>query len=192
MLFIILLNIGVTWLFFKSEQKEKYLFHPYTVSGGQNLSGWVLSHFAHNSPGHLIFNMLSLSFFAPVITEQAGMFQMLGIYLLTALGADLLVFQLRKNDADYRCLGASGSVIGIIFASIVYHPQMNIFLFFLPIPIPAPLFAIGYVVLSVYMMKKEDGISHEAHIGGAVSGFVLGALFSENGLSPLMQWANGF
>ena len=54
------------------------------------------------------------------------------------------------------------------------------FLFF-PIPMPAYLFAIGYLVYSLYGVKKlNDGIGHEAHVGGALSGLVITSLFKPN------------
>jgi hypothetical protein len=43
---------------------------------------------------------------------------------------------------------------------------------------PAWLFAIGYVLFSIYGIKKQnDHIGHEAHLGGAITGVLLSVLF---------------
>jgi membrane associated rhomboid family serine protease len=51
---------------------------------------------------------------------------------------------------------------------------MSLFLFFIPIPIPAYIFGIGYLLYSIYGMKaKRDNIGHTAHFGGAIGGYVI-------------------
>ena len=51
---------------------------------------------------------------------------------------------------------------------------MNLSMFFIPIPIPAYLFGIGYLLYSIYGMKaKNDNIGHTAHFGGAVGGYLI-------------------
>ena len=51
---------------------------------------------------------------------------------------------------------------------------MSLYLFFIPIPIPAFLFGIGYLLYSIYGMKaKNDNIGHTVHFGGAIGGFFI-------------------
>jgi len=51
---------------------------------------------------------------------------------------------------------------------------MGLYLFFIPIPIPAWLFGILYLLYSIYGMKRQLGsIGHDAHIGGAIGGYAL-------------------
>jgi membrane associated rhomboid family serine protease len=51
---------------------------------------------------------------------------------------------------------------------------MNLYLFFIPIPIPAYIFGIGYLLYSIYGMKaKNDNIGHTAHFGGAIGGYLI-------------------
>ena len=70
-------------------------------------------------------------------------------------------------------IGASGAVTGIIYSAILLDPSLQIFLFFIPIPIPAYLFGIGYLLYSIYGMKaKNDNIGHTAHFGGAIGGYL--------------------
>lgn len=187
---IIIVNLAITLLFFRNQNDpEKFLFIPYQVTRGGNSLGMLLSHFSHASWGHLLFNMISFFFFAPLVEQNAGPIGLFAIYILCAAGADALIFLFRRNDPYYRCLGASGSVAGIIFAAIVFRPDINIFFFFVPIPIPGPVFAIAYLILSFYLMKQgTDNVSHEAHIGGALTGFLAAAIISPYGLTPLFHW----
>ena len=77
---------------------------------------------------------------------------------------------------------------GIIFAAIVLLPGMSGYFFFVPVPIPAPLFAIGYIPLSTYLMQRGSGhISHEAHVAGAISGLLLAGLLAPGGFGPLLH-----
>ena len=51
---------------------------------------------------------------------------------------------------------------------------MSLYLYFIPIPIPAYLFGIGYLLYSIYGMKaKRDNIGHTAHFGGAIGGYFI-------------------
>ena len=65
-------------------------------------------------------------------------------------------------------------------------------MFFIPIPIPAYIFGIGYLLYSIYGMKQQLGnIGHDAHFGGAVGGYITTLAFapwilSENLLMVLL------
>ena len=86
-----------------------------------------------------------------------------------------------KKNSFYSAVGASGAVIGVVYSSILLYPGMKLAFLFFPIPMPAYLFAIGYLLYSLYGVKKlNDGIGHEAHVGGALSGLVITSLFKPN------------
>ena len=113
---------------------------------------------------------------------------MLLIYVSAAIFSTLFVYYLRRADPRYRALGASDSLTGIIFAAMVLLPAMSGYFFFVPVPIPAPLFAIGYILLSTYLMRRGGGqISHEAHVAGAISGLILAGLLAPEGFGPLLH-----
>ena len=64
--------------------------------------------------------------------------------------------------------------MGVLYSAILIDPNMNLSMFFIPIPIPAYLFGIGYLLYSIYGMKaKNDNIGHTAHFGGAVGGYLI-------------------
>jgi membrane associated rhomboid family serine protease len=65
---------------------------------------------------------------------------------------------------------------------------MSVFFFLIPVPIPAPLFAVAYLVISTYLMRRGDGqISHEAHLAGALTGLLLAGSLSPDGFGPLIR-----
>lgn len=195
-LVIIAINVVVSLFAFRALRTEDgrgaehFLFIPHQVARGHNGLGMLLAHFAHGSVLHLVFNMLALYSFSGTVLDVLGPARFLLIYVVAGLGSDLVVFALRKDDPSYRCLGASGSVFGIIVAAIVIDPTTSIVLFVLPIPIPGPVFMIGYAIVAVYLITRprRGSISHEGHLGGAILGLALTALLAPRGLEPLLRW----
>jgi membrane associated rhomboid family serine protease len=169
---------------------DAYLFIPYQVARGENGAGWLLAHFAHAGVAHLAFNMLALYSFGGTVLAALGSMRFLLIYAVAGLGADLVVFALHKEDPTYRCLGASGSVFAIMMAAIVLDPTTSIMAFFVPVPIPGPLFMLGYTVIALFLIaqKRRGGISHEGHLGGALVGLALTGVLAPHGLQPLIRW----
>jgi len=187
---LIAINVVVSLIGFSRMNRgySNFFFSPNEVSAGRNYQGMVLSHFAHADGGHLLFNMMTLYFFGPVVEQGLGARGMLLIYLGAGVLSTLVVYYLQRADPRYRALGASDSVTGIIFAAIVLLPGMDVFFFLVPVPIPAPLFAIGYIFLSTYLMRRGGGhISHEAHLAGAISGLLLAGLLAPGGFGPLLN-----
>jgi membrane associated rhomboid family serine protease len=169
---------------------ENFLFVPAQVARGENGLGMLLAHFSHSGLLHLGFNMFALYSFAGTVLDGVGPARFLLIYVIAGLGSDLVVFALRKDDPSYRCLGASGSVFGIMMAAIVLDPRTTIALIFVPIPIPGPVFMLGYAIISIVLIvqNRRDGISHEGHLGGAIIGLALTGLLAPRGLDPLIRW----
>ena len=165
-----------------------FFFSPSEVSAGRNYQGMVLSHFAHADGAHLLFNMVTLYSFGPVVEFSLGSMNMLLIYAIAGIASTLFVYYLHRADPGYRALGASDSVTGIIFAAIVVLPGMSVYFFVIPVPIPAPVFAVGYIVLSTYFMRRGGGrIGHEAHLAGAISGLLLAGLLAPEGFGALLR-----
>jgi membrane associated rhomboid family serine protease len=94
-----------------------------------------------------------------------------------ALG-NLLSLQFHKNEPYYTAVGASGAVVGVLYAAILLQPDMMLGLFFI-IPIPAYVFGIGYLFYSIWAMKaRRDNVGHDAHFGGAMGGYFITLLLS--------------
>ena len=151
---------------------RKYEFHMGSIRSGEQIR-LVSSAFLHADIGHLVFNMITLYFFAPVVIGYLGTFSFAIIYLGSLIFGSLLTVVFHKNDYNYRAVGASGAVTGILYSAILLEPNTMLGIFFI-IPIPAYLFGILYLLYSIYGMKaKNDNIGHTAHFGGAIGGFLI-------------------
>lgn len=152
---------------------ETYKFNVGGVIRGEKIR-MLSAGFLHVDTSHLFFNMFSLYFFADVVIAYLGNFQFLMVYLGSLLLGNLLSLYFHKNEYHYSAVGASGAVMGVIYSAILLQPDMSLNLFFIPIPIPAYIFGIGYLLYSIYGMKNRVGnIGHDAHFGGAIGGYVI-------------------
>jgi membrane associated rhomboid family serine protease len=152
---------------------RKFEFHIGSIRAGEQIR-MLTSGFLHADMGHLFFNMFTLFMFAPVVTNYFGTASFLLIYIGSLVFGSLLTLIMHKNDYNYRAIGASGAVTGVLYSAILIEPSMSLYLFFIPIPIPAYLFGIGYLLYSIYGMKaKNDNIGHTAHFGGAIGGYLI-------------------
>jgi membrane associated rhomboid family serine protease len=73
-------------------------------------------------------------------------------------------------------VGASGSLFGILLAFGMMFPNVRLFMIFLPIPIKAKYFVIGYGVMelvSAFQNNPGDNVAHFAHLGGMIFGFII-------------------
>lgn len=73
-------------------------------------------------------------------------------------------------------VGASGSLFGILLAFGMMFPNAELFLMFIPIPIKAKYFVIGYgaiELISGIMNNPNDNVAHFAHLGGFIGGYIL-------------------
>lgn len=192
---VIVVNVVVSVFAFRALRAgtpaaETFLFIPSEVARGRNRAGMLLAHFAHAGTLHLVFNMLALYSFGDGVLAAVGPGRFLLIYALAGLGSDLVVYVLRKGDPTYRCLGASGSVFGVVMAAVVLDPSTSIMLILVPIPIPGPVFMLGYALVSIVLIvrNRRDGVSHEGHLGGALVGLIATAWLAPRGLQPLLDW----
>lgn len=164
---------------------EKYKFNVGALRRGEQFRLFS-SGFLHVDNAHLFFNMFSLYFFADIVINDLGIFSFLIIYIGSLLLGNLLSLYFHKDEYHYSAVGASGAVMGVIYSAILLQPGMSLYMFFIPIPIPAYLFGIGYLLYSIYGMKNRIGnIGHDAHFGGAIGGYVITLilaswLFEEN------------
>ncbi len=166
------------------EMKEKLMFSPYLIKQHGEYHRLISSIFIHADLTHLGFNMFSLYFLGSVIQAEfvdfygleKGLMIFVVLYVLGGLFAELWPYSKHQDNYLYRSLGASGAVSAVIFAAIIWRPDMELMMLFLPIPIPAYIFGPIYLAIEYYGMKRgQSNIGHDAHIGGALFGvlFVL-------------------
>lgn len=159
---------------------DKLIFRPTEVKRGQWYRFFTYG-VLHADYTHLIFNMFTLYFFGGDIEQafkttfgqQTGTIYFLLLYI-TALPVSILpTYFKQKDNANYRSLGASGAVSAIIFAYILVNPMNYMGVLFIPIWLPAFLFGIIFLLISVSLDKKQaKGINNSAHITGGLYGIV--------------------
>ncbi|MDV7138706.1 rhomboid family intramembrane serine protease [Maribacter sp. TH_r10] len=156
---------------------ERYKFSIGGIKGGQK-DRMLTSGFLHVDMSHLFMNMLTLYFFADVVINWFGPIKFVGIYFISLVAGSLLALVFHKNEPYYSAVGASGAVTGILYTAILLQPDMRLGIMFIPIPLPAYVLGIGYLLYSIYGMKKRLGnIGHTAHFGGAMGGYVATLFF---------------
>ncbi len=162
------------WAFYKDQSLfEKWVLHPYSLVNEKRWHTIFTSGFLHGDWMHLIFNMLTFYFFAFTLERIVGTIAFIIIYFGSMALSTVSSIIKHKNDYGYRSLGASGAVAGAIFAAILFIPAQSICLYFV-FCIPAPLFAVLYLVYCVWAAKKGgDYINHEAHFWGALAGLII-------------------
>ena len=152
---------------------ENYKFNIGALKEGEHYRH-VTSGFLHVDYMHLFFNMYALYLFAPIVIQSFGAFIFGVIYAICLVASSYFSFFYNKNNYYYSAVGASGAVAGILYASVMLYPDMTLFMFPLPVPLPGYVFGIGYLLYSIYGMKKQLGnIGHSAHLGGAIAGYLL-------------------
>lgn len=149
---------------------DRYLFDVQRIIQDKQYYRIITSGFLHANLGHLIFNMFSLYSFGEGIELLFGPITFLIIYFVSIIGGGLLSLILHRNH-EYRALGASGGVCGIIFACIFLMPGSSVYMFFIPYPIPAHIYAVAFLAISYVGIRGQVGnIGHDAHLGGAIIG----------------------
>ena len=156
---------------------DRYKFSIGAIQGGQK-ERMVTSGFLHVDISHLFLNMFTLYFFAPVVISWFGSIKFLIIYLVSLIAGSLLALFFHKDEPFYSAVGASGAVMGVLYAAILLNPDMQLGIMFIPIPLPAYVLGIAYLLYSIWGMKSRMGnIGHTAHFGGAIGGYATTLLF---------------
>ena len=183
-LFIVIVTSVISVLAFSNRTLFLRLqFNPYQVYHRKEWYRVITHGFLHANWAHLIINMLVLFSFGPVIE---GAFWIMAartwmtfpilwyviFYFASMAIATLTTLYKHKDDVWYNSVGASGAVSAVLFCSIFFDPKMTL-LFMGVLPIPAYLFGPLYLLYSYYSARKaSDNINHDAHLLGAVFGFL--------------------
>lgn len=181
---IIIMTVATSWFAFsRPEITRRFIHNPYLVSTQQQYYRFLTSGFLHGDFSHLLWNMFSLYFFGSVVEryfasifgEASGIY-FIGFYLLAIIVSDIPTYFKQRNNPRYNSLGASGGVAAVIFASIIFQPLQLICIYFV-FCLPGFILGAAYLIWSYYKGRKaNDNINHEAHLYGAVFGFLFCAV----------------
>lgn len=152
---------------------DKHVFDPVRILRHNEYDRLLMSGFVHANLGHLLVNMFTLYSFGTEVETVAGAGTLIAVYFSAIVGGNLLSLRLHR-DQLYRALGASGGTCGVVFAAIFLAPGGSVYLFPVPVPIPPYLFAVLFILISFFGMRRQWGnIGHDAHLGGAVIGLAV-------------------
>lgn len=159
---------------------DDLIFSPPMVSKRGQWYRFITCGVIHADYAHLIFNMLALYLFGRFVEDSfneifgsIGKWYYLFMYVSALIVSLLPTYFKHINDYYYRSLGASGAVSAVIFAGLMIAPETEVYIFFIPIPIPGFIFAPLYILISALMERKGGtNINHSAHIWGAIYGLL--------------------
>jgi membrane associated rhomboid family serine protease len=156
---------------------ERALFRPYWFLPKRQYWTVLSNGFVHANLPHLIFNALSYWFFAFALQRVIGSPRFVALYFSGLLASNVGTYFQHRRDPAYASLGASGAILAVMFAAIVYFPRSSIVMFPLPVPLPAPVFALLFLAYSYYSARHPRGrINYQAHFDGALAGLAFVAL----------------
>lgn len=162
--------------FFAVPSHPSYLIvRPWTV---------ITYMFLHVEFMHILFNMLVLFWFGKIFLHFINQKHLLGLYLLGGLSGALiyiLAYNLISPLSEYHgvALGASASVMAVVFATTTYAPDFEVYLLFLG-RVKIKYIALATVILDIFGILANDNVGgHIAHFGGAIYGFIYMSKFKE-------------
>jgi uncharacterized protein len=124
--------------------------------------------FTHQEFFHILANMVTLYFYGSFLNRVTGVKTFLTIYIIGGLAGGLFVLLLSSPYSF--TIGASGAIFALGGALAVLTPQLKVFIF--PIPAPMPLWVailVGFLVLAII-----PGVSWQGHLGGLLFGLAAG------------------
>ena len=185
---ILTLVISLLGMYQVPDLINKFLFRPYYFLREKQYDTMIMSGFIHADLGHLLFNMITFYFFALPLERFLGTTRFVILYFVGLVISHACTWYKEKGNPQYASLGASGAISAVLFAYIVYFPTTTLFVIPFPVPIPAVLFAVGYVAWSWWASKhSRDRINHDAHLCGAISGVGFVAAIDPGAFSRLLS-----
>ena len=161
----------------------------------------IFTHLFSHSPtmfAHILFNMFALWMFGRILENVWGPKRFLFFYLVSGVGAAALHLTMqyfrceslwqdviagsssvtpeRIMGASAPALGASGAIMGLFAAFAYLFPNTELFFLFIPFPIKAKWMVLALVGLDLFggfSKVSGDNVAHFAHLGGAITGFII-------------------
>jgi len=181
---LIAINVTVFFLdiVFQGSLTQWGYFSIYTAIGHWQLWRFITFQFLHlrGKFSHILWNMVGLYFFGPIVEQYLGARRYLVFYLLSGIGGALGYFVLNyagflNNGPLTSLVGASAGIFGVIVGAALIAPDIQIVLLFPPIPLRLRTLAwicVGLAVYTVFSNGANAG-GEASHLGGALVGLIL-------------------
>ena len=205
---IFLITIATSILSFNDKVLEnKFILHPWSLVREKKWYTLITSGLIHGNIPHLLMNMLAFYYYGfilerlfvyeqgshspaswpewlPAVVGRTKFFLM---YMLSMVLADVTTILKNKDHPEYRALGASGAISGMVMAFILLRPtEFKIF------GLDAWIFGLIFLGVSYLFSKNQaDNVNHEAHLWGGVSGAVLTLIFYPHVVGEIWERITG-
>ena len=186
--FILIRLLGILLLLFNLQNFPILLYLQLPASPTALLSRpWTLFTymFTHFEFLHILFNMLWLYWFGELFLQVFNERQLGGLYVLGGLAGALLfvvsynLFPYFQEVASFSFLmGASASVMAIVFAISFYRKEIEIHLLLFG-RIKLIYLALFTFVIDLLAMTSDNAGGHIAHIGGALFGIWFASRYAQ-------------
>ena len=186
--FILIRLLGILLLLFNLQDFPILLYLQLPASPMALLSRpWTLFTymFTHFEFLHIVFNMLWLYWFGELFLQVFNERQLGGLYVLGGLAGALLfvvsynLFPYFQEVASFSFLmGASASVMAIVFAISFYRKEIEIHLLLFG-RIKLIYLALFTFVIDLLAMTSDNAGGHIAHIGGALFGIWFASRYAQ-------------
>lgn len=181
---LFLVNINyLTWIALP-ENINDLLYKPWTI---------ITYNFFHGNLLHLVFNMIMLHFAGRIFSTYFTQKQLVSVYVLGGVFAGIVYivsYMFLPMLANQKALlvGASASIMAIVFATTTYQPNMNLRLALIG-NVQLWHIALVFLVLDLIQLPLDNTGGHLSHLGGALFGFVyIKALKNGTDLGSGLNW----
>ena len=175
---IIVLTSIISFLSFNNYKiTDALIFWPPAIGIKHQYWRFLTCGFIHADFMHLAFNMFTLFFFGKALENYymgvLGLqhYYFIILYISAIIVANIPTYIKRRDDYNYRSLGASGAVVAVQFAFILIDPWAELWVW--GIKMPSIIFVLLFLAYTIYMNRRGgDNVNHDAHLWGAVYGVI--------------------
>ena len=142
--------------------------------------GLVTSMFLHDGFFHLFANMLTLYFFGSFLNRLVGDRQFLLIYFGGGILGNIFFVALgtlMEPNSLALAIGASGAVFALGGVLTILRPNLRVYIFPIPAPVPIWIAVIGGFVILSFLPY----VAWQAHLGGLLFGLAVGYFIKKRG-----------
>lgn len=133
---------------------------------------------------HILFNMWVLFMFGRIMENVWGGKRFLLFYLACGVGAGLAHLAIEYfTNGNAGAIGASGAIMGVFVAFGYSYPNEQLMIIPIPVPIRAKWLVLAYIVIDLvggFGKVAGDNVAHFAHLGGALTGFLIVFFWNKN------------
>ncbi len=149
---------------------------------------FIISMFLHGGIDHIFNNMVILYFMGSMIEKEIGHLPYGVIYFLSGIGGGMLSLYVKLiQGTSVGSVGASAAIFGLdglLLAMVLFYRK--------PMPMVTPLRVGLMIALSLYSGFTATNVDNAGHLGGLLTGLILGSLFCmikrySKGLPSLMR-----